>query len=198
MKDEYDLVSPLFRYYIVISLMVPISLNTQSHIEFNLLYSVYSFPNMILPLFGGALVDKFGADISLLCFLSLCTVGQFLFAFAGSIGSYPLMLVARVIFGLGGESICVAESALLAVYFVGTEVAFAMGLNLSLARAGSSLNDYVSLKVYNINGSIPEALWVGFILLCICKACTVLMVAMERHRTKTKIKEGIVLRDLTW
>ena len=137
-------------------------------------------------------MDKFGAEISLLFFLSLCVAGQALFAFAGSISSYPLMLVARVIFGFGGESLCVAESALLAVYFVGTEVAFAMGLNLSLARAGSSLNNYVSLQIYKINGSIPAALWAGFFLLCLCLSCTILMVLLDRMRAKQKIKQGLV------
>ena len=34
-----------------------------SSLQFNLLYSVYSIPNVILPLFGGVLVDKIGAEI---------------------------------------------------------------------------------------------------------------------------------------
>ena len=34
-----------------------------SSLQFNLLYTVYSTPNMILPLFGGVLVDKIGAEI---------------------------------------------------------------------------------------------------------------------------------------
>eukprot|EP01084_Bolivina_argentea_P141150 248068_1 len=127
--------------------------------QYNLLYSVYSFPNIILPLFGGALIDKIGAEISLLIFLCFITAGQALFAFAASINSYPLMLIGRVVYGFGGESLCVAESALLAIYFMGTEVAFAMGLNLSLGRAGSSLNDFATLRIYNMNNSIAEALW---------------------------------------
>jgi len=28
--------------------------------KYNLLYSVYSYPNLILPLFGGLMVDKLG------------------------------------------------------------------------------------------------------------------------------------------
>eukprot|EP01083_Nonionella_stella_P221463 791175_1 len=85
--------------------------------QYNLLYSVYSFPNIILPLFGGALIDKIGAEISLLIFLCFITAGQALFAFAASINSYPLMLIGRIVYGFGGESLCVAESALLAIYF---------------------------------------------------------------------------------
>ena len=135
----------------------PTALNTQIQDKYNLsdtkyalLYSVYSFPNIILPLFGGGLVDKIGAEISLLIFLTLVCIGQAVFALAASINSYPLMLVGRTIYGLGGESLCVAESALLAIYFAGSEVAFAMGLNLSLGRAGSSLNDFATVRIYNM------------------------------------------------
>mmetsp|Transcript_59956 Transcript_59956/g.98969 ORF Transcript_59956/g.98969 Transcript_59956/m.98969 type:complete len:550 (+) Transcript_59956:21-1670(+) len=159
-------------------------------IQYNLLYSVYSFPNIVLPLFGGALVDKIGAEISLLIFLVFVTVGQAVFAFATSINSYPLMLVGRVVFGFGGESLCVAESALLAVYFVGTEVAFAMGLNLSIGRAGSSLNDWATLRIYELNESVPEALWAGFLLLCVCLAFTVIMLVLDRYKARQKEKKG--------
>ena len=31
-----------------------------SESKYNLLYSVYSYPNIILPLFGGLLIDKMG------------------------------------------------------------------------------------------------------------------------------------------
>ena len=162
-----------------------------SSTEYNLLYSVYSFPNIILPLFGGGLVDKIGAELSLLIFLSLVTIGQAVFAFASSISSYPLMLIGRGIYGLGGESLCVAESALLAVYFVGNEVAFAMGLNLSLGRAGSSLNDYLTLHIYKKTNSVSDALWAGFLLLCICLAATVIMIVLDRVKAKQKEKQGI-------
>ena len=169
MKDEYNLNS----------------------IHYNLLYSVYSFPNVILPLFGGGLVDKIGAEVSLLIFLMLVTAGQAIFAFACSINSYGLMLVGRTVYGLGGESLCVAESTLLAVYFAGSEVAFALGLNLSLGRAGSSLNDFATVRIYNMNNSIPEALWAGFLLLCICLVATVVMIALDRIKAKQKQKQGM-------
>jgi hypothetical protein len=41
-----------------------------------MLYSVYSFPNMILPLFGGVFVDKYGTNLTLFVFCALITAGQ--------------------------------------------------------------------------------------------------------------------------
>lgn len=53
---------------------------------------------------------------------------------------YWVMLAGRVIFGLGGESMSVAQSAIVSIWFKGKELAFALGVNLSLARLGSVLN----------------------------------------------------------
>lgn len=47
------------------------------------LYSIYSFPNMILPLFGGIFVDKLGIRLGLILFTVVLTIGQLVFAIGG-------------------------------------------------------------------------------------------------------------------
>jgi len=84
-----------------------------STLQFNALYSVYSFPNIVLPFFGGLFVDKFGLTATTLAFLSFCTLGQMLFALSATLESYPLAIVGRLIFGFGGESMSVALSTIL-------------------------------------------------------------------------------------
>ena len=76
------------------------------------MYAVYSIPNIFLPMAGGLLIDKVGLYFSLTLFSSLCLTGQLLVAVGCSVGSIELMLLSRFIFGLGGESISVAQSAL--------------------------------------------------------------------------------------
>jgi len=44
-------------------------------IKFNLLYSTYNFPNMILPLIGGYIVDKMGYRIGNIIFSSFLCIG---------------------------------------------------------------------------------------------------------------------------
>lgn len=48
--------------------------------KFNLLYTVYSVPNTVLPFFGGYFCDKLGVRMMALIFTALITVGQFIFA----------------------------------------------------------------------------------------------------------------------
>jgi nitrate/nitrite transporter NarK len=43
--------------------------------QFNALYSIYSFPNMILPLVGGIAMDKLGVRLGLICFTVVLTIG---------------------------------------------------------------------------------------------------------------------------
>lgn len=40
-----------------------------------MLYSVYSYPNMVLPIFGGIFLDKIGIRPGLLLFTTILTIG---------------------------------------------------------------------------------------------------------------------------
>eukprot|EP01006_Ploeotia_vitrea_P006478 TRINITY_DN13244_c0_g1_i1.p1 TRINITY_DN13244_c0_g1~~TRINITY_DN13244_c0_g1_i1.p1 ORF type:complete len:521 (+),score=265.98 TRINITY_DN13244_c0_g1_i1:51-1565(+) len=165
-----------------------------SGVQYNLLYSVYSIPNVALPFFGGVLVDKFGTSITLFSFLLFIVAGQFVFAFSASIRSFPLALVGRTIFGFGGESLCVAQSTLLALWFRGKEMAFAMGLNLSIARLGSVVNDQVSPAIYHSH-SVPAALWFGFFTCLMSLGATVILISVERwaaRRAADSMRSGLL------
>ncbi len=130
---------------------------------FSLLYTVYSIPNVVLPFFGGYFVDKWGVRICLLVFASCITAGQVVFAFGLSIKSWPVMLLGRVLYGFGGESLGVGNSAVLSAWFKGKELAFSFGLNLSVARLGSVINNLVSPAIAS-GVDIEFALWFGVIL----------------------------------
>jgi MFS family permease len=130
---------------------------------FSLLYTVYSIPNVILPFFGGYFVDRLGVRLCLIVFASLITLGQFIFAIGLSAKSWPIMFLGRVVYGLGGENLGVGNSAILSIWFEGKELAFAFGLNLSIARLGSVINNLVSPTLAN-GMNIQFAFWFGVIL----------------------------------
>lgn len=72
-----------------------------------MLYSIYSFPNFILPLFGGIIIDKLGVRLGVFTFSLILVLGQGVVAISGYYRSYVLMLVGRVIFALGGENLSI-------------------------------------------------------------------------------------------
>lgn len=119
---------------------------------------------MVLPIFGGLFLDRIGIRAGLLLFTCILTFGQFVFMMGGYQHSYGWMIAGRVIFGMGGECMCVAQSSIVSVWFKGKELAFALGVNMSISRLGSVANAAIVPAVYDQSG-LGTALLVGF---CIC------------------------------
>ncbi|MDH7603949.1 MAG: MFS transporter [Melioribacter sp.] len=104
--------------------------------DIGLLQGIYSFPNIIMVLIGGIIIDKIGTRTSVLIFTCLIMIGSIITALTGNL---ILMASGRLIFGLGAESMIVAITTIIARWFKGKELSFAFGLNLTVARLGSFL-----------------------------------------------------------
>jgi MFS family permease len=98
------------------------------------LNAIYSFPNIVMVLVGGVIVDRFGTRLSTLAFAAICLIGALVTAMSPL---FPVMAAGRLIFGLGAESMIVAVTVAIGQWFVGRQLGFAFGVNLSIARAGS-------------------------------------------------------------
>jgi MFS family permease len=126
------------------------------------LNAIYSFPNIVMVLIGGVIVDRLGTRKATLVFTGICFAGAALTAAAPS---FPLMAAGRLVFGLGAESMIVAVTAALGQWFKGRQLGFAFGLNLSLARAGSyaaDLSPSWARTVYASGWQGPLLLALGF------------------------------------
>lgn len=102
--------------------------------EIGLLNGIYSFPNIIMVLIGGIIIDRIGTRKSVFIFTVLIMLGALVTAVKGDI---YWMAAGRLIFGLGAESMIVAITTIIARWFKGKQLAFAFGLNLTIARLGS-------------------------------------------------------------
>ena len=98
------------------------------------LNAIYSLPNIVVVLIGGVIVDRFGTRLSTLFFAIICAIGALVTAISPS---FPVMAAGRLIFGLGAESMIVAITVAIGQWFVGRQLGFAFGVNLSIARAGN-------------------------------------------------------------
>lgn len=125
-----------------------------------MLYTLYSFPNIVLPFFGGKLVDRVGSAVCLSIFASLCLLGQIVLATGVTYQNWMIMFLGRALYGFGGESICVAYSTLLSEWFAGKEIALSFGIALAVARLGSVINNLWSPVLAN-EISTPSAFWMG-------------------------------------
>mmetsp|Transcript_23362 Transcript_23362/g.20754 ORF Transcript_23362/g.20754 Transcript_23362/m.20754 type:complete len:138 (+) Transcript_23362:248-661(+) len=137
-----------------------------------MLYSVYSYPNIILPLIGGVLIDKIGVNFAIILFSSLLVIGQGIFTVSGFVGesnngegstAFIIAIVGRVIFGLGGESLGVCQSTVVSRWFIGKELSLALGINISISRLGSVFNNYSMPPIADGIG-LGWALFFGLVL----------------------------------
>ena len=125
-----------------------------------LLYSIYSWPNTVLALFGGFIVDRVtGVRKGAILFCSLILLGQILFCFGIQSKAYPLCVFGRFVFGLGGESLTVVQNTFVIRWFSGKYLALVFGLVLAFARIGSSINFAVTPTLTDYG--VPFSVWFG-------------------------------------
>jgi MFS family permease len=106
--------------------------------QIGMLNAIYSLPNIIMVLIGGIIVDRIGTRLTTLACTAICLLGTILTAISPS---FPVMAAGRLLFGLGAESMVVAITTAIGQWFVGRQLGFAFGVNLSIARAGSYAAD---------------------------------------------------------
>ena len=125
-------------YYVFDSIsLVADQLKTQlnfTDLDIGQMYSYYSIAAIIVLIFGGILVDRWGTKKSAIVFASICTISGFLTAFGANL---YVMLAGRFLLGIGSEPLIVAITVAIAKWFKGKQLSFALGVNLFLARAGT-------------------------------------------------------------
>ena len=98
----------------------------------------YSIAALATLLIGGIIIDRIGARKSIMLFSILCLIAAVISTLEGS---FAMMVTARVVLGLGAESLIVAVTTALAKWFKGKELSFAFGVNLTIARLASVAAD---------------------------------------------------------
>jgi len=122
----YDAVSPIANY-IIKDMDI-------SRAQYGLLFSLYSAPNIIMVLLGGIFLDIIGIRKAGTLYAALCVIGVFITA---SGYTFMIMLLGRLIYGLGSESLIITMDKILSKWFKGKELAFAFGLLITIARLGT-------------------------------------------------------------
>ncbi len=153
-----------------------------SDTQIGTLNAIYSFPNILMVLIGGIVVDRIGTRRATLLFAGVCVLGTVLTAVSPS---FPVMAAGRLLFGLGAESMIVAITVVLGQWFVGRQLGFAFGVNLSIARAGSYAADMsptVARPLYAAGWQPP--LWLAAGLMGAALVATFAYYALERSAEK--------------
>lgn len=126
------------------------------------LYTVYSVAAIFTVALGGYLSDRIGTRLAGILLAALVAVGAALVAAAPSL---EVAMVGRTIFGAGAESLIVVQSAMLARWFKGKELALAFGITLTFSRVGTLFSFNTATAAASRFGW-RAALWIA-VLLCV-------------------------------
>lgn len=107
------------------------------------LLTVYTVLYTALPAVGGILVDKIGHRIMLIALSLVVFVGMIVqscsyYSNAEKV-DIPMLLLGRIIFVLGAESLTVCTFTVIAEWFLRTELALALAIHMTVLRVGMAL-----------------------------------------------------------
>lgn len=162
-------------------------------------YTAYSIAAIVALLVSGFLIDRYGTRVSSLAFSVLVTIGAVLVWIAPSI---PVLIVGRLVFGAGAEPLVVVQSAILARWFKGKELALAFGIALTVSRLGTLFSFNMGELIAGRFGGYRAALFAAFLFCLVSLAANFVYVVLDRRGEKAlQLKEAgagdkIVLRDV--
>lgn len=154
---------------------------------YGLLYSVYSAPNVFLPFIGGWLIDHvLGVRASTILCVALVAAGNVIVALAATIGihhgadvAFYTAVAGRFVFGVGGETLTVAQSKLCTRWFRSHERATAFAIVLALSRAGSALNIQTESMVYR-TWDLTGVVWIAAGICGVSLICGLVLTGLDR------------------
>jgi len=123
-----------------------------------------------------------GTRKALLLFTILICVGQGIFTLGGYHKSFKLMLIGRVIFGIGCENMYVGQSAIISEWFINYELPLAISMISSIPLIGSFMNGAITPVVFIKTGDLGSAFLVGFEL-CLVSFLLVIFLTCLDYRT---------------
>lgn len=145
--------------------------------EIGMMYTMYSIAAILTLLAGGLMIDRLGTRMSSLIFSGLIVIGASVVAWAPNLNT---LYAGRFIFGAGSECLIICQSAIVARWFKGKELALAFGIVLTISRVGT-------LFTFNTGSLIAEkfgpmtALWVAAGLCMVCGLANLIYVGMDKY-----------------
>lgn len=174
--------------------------------QFMQLYAWYSWPNVLLCFLGGFMLDRvFGIRLGTIIFSLFVCLGQLIFATGALLNLFWLMEAGRFVFGIGGESLAVAQNTYAVNWFKGKELNLVFGLQLSMARLGSTVNmnimGWVYTRVVAIVGSpgyttLGASLMIAAVTCLFSLVCALLLAFLDKRAERILNKETGMTGDV--
>ena len=167
--------------------------------KFGLLFSSYYIVNLLFVLLiAGFILDRFGIRKAGTFYVFLILFGS-LVTSLGAGKSFIIMLVGRMLFGVGSEATLLVTNKVIARWFKGKELGFAYGLNITVMRFGTVLAFNTSVQIADWTGAWRWSVWTGTVVMFVCFIFFLVYLMIDKDvdkKIKAGIEEKIVVKDI--
>lgn len=126
--------------------------------------SCVAIVNTVLPVVGGIFIDAFGTIPGALITTVLITSGNVLVALSASSKSLYMMIVGRILYGIGSGTVVIVQETILSQWFNGRSLAAVVAMMLTVSRLASFCAQATVVPIANWSGWYGYGLWVSRII----------------------------------
>ena len=178
-----------------------------SNSDYGIFSGAYGYINVFLFMlfFGGLILDKMGVRFTGIMSTGLMFVGAAIKwyavdnGFTGELFGLPTQVVVAclgfAIYGMGAEIAGITVTKVIAKWFVGHEMALAMGLQVALARVGTAFALFFALPIAQSIGNVSAPVMFGASALCIGLLSYIVYCVMDKKLDKSIADEDIAAEN---
>ncbi|MDH4218114.1 MAG: MFS transporter [Candidatus Aminicenantes bacterium] len=194
----------MFGSYYIYDVLSPINEFIQQDMgidnaKFGLLFSSYYIINLLFVLLiAGFILDRFGIRKAGTFYVFLILLGS-LVTSLGAGKSFVVMLIGRMLFGVGSEATLLVTNKVIARWFKGKELGFAYGLNITVMRFGTVLAFNTSVQIANWTGAWRWSVWAGTVVMFVSFILFLVYLMIDKDvdkKIEAEIEEKIVIKDV--
>ncbi|KAI8878431.1 MFS general substrate transporter [Backusella circina FSU 941] len=127
--------------------------------QYGVVQSCVAIVNTVLPVIGGIFIDAFGTIPGALITTLLITSGNVLVALSASSRSLYMMIVGRILYGIGSGTVVIVQETILSQWFNGRSLAAVVALMLTVSRLASFCAQATVVPISNWSGWYGYGLW---------------------------------------
>ena len=174
--------------------------------QYNLIFSAYSWPDIVMSIVGTVIVDKYlGMRRGICGFTCILLTGQSIICVGAYTNSFPILLCGRVVLGCSIGSLVSMTSSFIVVWFKGKEIIFVMSLARCIHRLGATfalftpqfLYDALTDLIVSPNYRYGTTMMLGT-LLCLCAVLCALSVAyLDKRGARRMGRKPIARKNIS-
>ncbi|KAK9695221.1 hypothetical protein K7432_013090 [Basidiobolus ranarum] len=111
---------------------------------------------------------------------TLIAIGNIFVAFSASYSSFPMMIIGRVLYGIGSGAIVIILETIISLWFRGKGLAITLGLQIATSRLAAYLAFVTAVPLNKAVGFYGAAFWLSAVLCILSLLINILYVIIVR------------------